>query len=200
MPQFVTQMSKEDMEIESKKATLEAMKKLYSQFNEYEEPSSDSECESNSKLESRIHYMKLDIGNLTLELTEYKEKLENANKCIEAFKKIDNELAHLGNLGFYLINLDTMSVEQVKRKLVLFKEEEHAHSQLCIKNYTLIEFGALKESFRLSLMHKKKQNNKIEEELKRAIYNKMLYNDFILWLRILYVVVIIYLILAYIMK
>ena len=37
MPQFVSQMTKEEMEIESKKATLDGMKDLMKSFKELEE-------------------------------------------------------------------------------------------------------------------------------------------------------------------
>ena len=172
MPQFVTKMTKEEMEAESKKATLEGMKNLINKFSELEEPDSDSD--SDSRLESRIHYMRLDLGNLTFELSECKEQLEVSNKRLEIFKKIDNELTHLSNLEFYLKGLDIMTLEQVKRKLVLFKEEQAEHVQNCLKNISQLEFPAIKDTFRLSLVHKKKMNRKIEQELVYYVNKKWL--------------------------
>jgi hypothetical protein len=172
MPQYVTKMTKDEMEAESKKATLEGMKNLINRFNDLEEPTSDSDSES--RLESRIHYMKLDIGNLTLDLSDCKEKLETSNQRLEVFKKIDHELALLGNLEFYLNSLDIMTLEQVKRKLVLFKEEQNEHVQICLKHISQLEFPAIKDSIRLSLVHKKKNNRKIEHALVYYINKKWL--------------------------
>ena len=170
MPQFVTKMTKEEMEAESKRATLEGMKNLINKFNDLEDPYSDSD--SDSKLESRIHYMKLDIGNLTLELSDCKDKLEASTQSLQVFKNIENELTHLSSLDFYLKGLDIMTLEQVKRKLVLFKEEQAEHIQICLKNISQLEFPAIKDSFRLSLNNKRKQNRKIENGLVYAINKK----------------------------
>jgi hypothetical protein len=172
MPQFVTKMTEEEMNAESKKATLEGMKNLITKFNDLEEPSSDSD--SDSRLESRIHYMRLDLGNLTLELSECKEKLDNTNRMLETFKKIDSQLTLLSSLEFYLNSIDIMTLEQVKRKLILFKEEETEHIQNCLKHISQLEFSAIKDSFRLSLVRKKKMNRKIEYGLNYAINKKWL--------------------------
>lgn len=200
MSQFVTKMTKEEMDKESKKATLEGMKNLISRFNDFEEPSSDSDSEYNSKLESRIHYMKLDLGNLTLELMETKEKLEKATQRLEAFTQIDNNLALLSNLGFYLKGLDSMTLEQVKGKLAMFKEEQEEHIQNCLKNSSHLEFSAMKESVRVSLLYKRKQNRKIEDGLTNAINKKWLLNSIKLLITILCIIFILFHCLVYLLK
>ena len=200
MSQFVTKMTKEEMEKESKKATLEGMKNLINRFNEFEEPSSDSDSDYNSKLESRIHYMKLDLGNLTLELMETKEKLDKANQRLEVFTHIDNNLALLSNLGFYLKGLDSMTLEQVKGKLAMFKEEQEEHIQNCLKNISHLEFSSMKESVRVSLLYKRKQNRKIEDGLNNAINKKWLLNSIKLLITILCIIFILFHCLVYLLK
>ena len=194
MPQFVTKMTKEEMEAESKRATLEGMKNLINKFNDLEDPYSDSD--SDSKLESRIHYMKLDIGNLTLELSDCKDKLEASTQSLQVFKNIENELTHLSSLDFYLKGLDIMTLEQVKRKLVLFKEEQAEHIQICLKNISQLEFPAIKDSFRLSLNNKRKMNRKIENGLDYAINKKWI----IVQLNILVAFICAFLITTFILK
>ena len=184
MPQFVSQMTKEEMEIESKKATLDGMKDLMKSFKELEELDSDSESDtdtdydsnynSTSNLESRIHYMKLDIRNLSIDLSECKEKLDEVNQSISIFKKVDNQLIYLNNLEFYLKDINSISLEKVKRKLVLFKEEETEHTQLCLSTISKIDMMAIRNSLSIQLTYIKEKNRKIENELIYYINKKRL--------------------------
>jgi len=176
MPQYVTQVTKEQMEADSKKATAEEMKKLLKKINEDQEPDtysdSNSDYDSSSRLETRIHYMKLDIVNLNVELIKYKDALEAATKTDGLLKKIDNELTHLSGLKFYLKDIDTLSIKQLHRKIFLFKEEEAEHIQLCLKNVAKIELSAIRDSVQISIAHKKKQNRVIEKQLTYALNKK----------------------------
>lgn len=172
--QFVTKMTKEEMEVESKKATLEGMKSLINKFNDLDSPDSDSDSDynSNSKLESRIHYMKLSMGNLSVDLAECKEKLDDANSVLSIFKKIDYDMGYLSRLDFYLKDINNMSLEHVKRKLALFKDDEAEHIQLCLVSIARLEYEYIKHGARYYLAHIKKKNRLIENKFKNVINMK----------------------------
>jgi hypothetical protein len=71
---------------------------------------------SYNKLESRIHYMKLDLVNKDLEIEELKKKLETFNKYETIFKQIDSIFERLDN-GINLVNTRLDS----KQELPIFK-------------------------------------------------------------------------------
>jgi len=175
-------MTKEEMAAESKKATTEGLNNLIKQFKDIEDSDSDSDSDynSNSKLETRIHYMKLNMGNLSVDLAECKEKLDDANSIISIFKRIDNNLSYLSHLEFYLKDINTASLEHVKRKLALFKDDEAEHVQLCLISIARLEYEHIKQAMRYSLTYTKKKNRLIENQFNYVI-NKKWAIDMLQW-------------------
>lgn len=99
-PAFCNRLTKEEYELQSKKATSEAMKKLAELLNQNEVEkhalsiSSDSDSESVSdtedykirELENRIHYLTLDMANANAEIENLRTENESLN---------DEHLSHL---------------------------------------------------------------------------------------------------------
>jgi len=164
MPQFVTKMTKDEMALESKKATIEGMKNLIRMFPD-SESESESDSESTKKLERQIHYMKLDMGNLKVDLNDANERLSELQDEINIFKKIDDGLANLYNLKFYLRNLNNLTVKQLKNKIIQFDEEENELIQNCRVNISKIKLTFIKESLSANLAYKKKENYLIKREI-----------------------------------
>ena len=164
MPQFVTKMTKDEMALESKKATIEGMKNLIRMFPD-SESESDSDSESTKKLERQIHYMKLDLGNLKVDLNESNERLTELQDEFTTFKKIDDGLANLYNLKFYLRDLNTLTVKQLKNKIIQFDEEENELIQNCRVNISKIKLTLIKESLFTNLAYKKKENYLIKKQI-----------------------------------
>jgi len=124
------------------------------------------------RLETRIHYMQLDMANISSELIERTEELSNVKYELDIIKKIDNELALLGNLKFHLKDIQSLTTQQLKKRLALFKEEEHEYEQLCISHISKIAHVHVKNGLRFALLSTHKSNRKIEDEIMYSLNNK----------------------------
>jgi hypothetical protein len=166
MPQFVTKMTKDEMALESKKATIEGMKNLIRMFPDSEsETETESDSESTKRLERQLHYMKLNMGNLKVDLNESNERLSELQDEITTFKKIDDDLANLYNLTFYLKDLNNLTVKQLKNKIIQFDEEENELIQNCRANISKIKLTFVKESLSVNLAYKRKENHLIKRQI-----------------------------------
>lgn len=110
-PAFCNRLTKEEYEQQAKKATSEAMKKLAEILNETAaKPDvlsiSDSDSVSSSdeeesakirQLESRIHYLTLDLANATAEIETLREENANLNAEHLSHLQISNALRNAGH-------------------------------------------------------------------------------------------------------
>jgi len=186
MPQFVTKVSRAEMEAESKKATQEGLRQVASALNtvkneEFYESDSDNDYmferkryrqDNTESLENRIHFMKLDMTNMSVDLINRTEELEKANKTLNLFKAINNDLEYISKLNFYLNGINELTVEQLEKKLKLFLEEDSEHAMICMKNISQLELPEIKGALTLSLKYKRLKNKAIEDDLKYAIKKK----------------------------
>ena len=196
-PQFVTRVTPAQAAAESKKATEEAMRQVAANLNKnppqhfHENSISDSDSDSEvfikkkkshksssddsimiHKLETRLHYLQLDMANKNIDYMDLKEVADKNYLKLDNIKKIDETLSLLSNLTFYLKNLDSLSLEQVKRKLVLFKEESAEHAANSMKYINQIEYPVIKKSMISIIDQITLKNAVIENEINKAILFK----------------------------
>jgi hypothetical protein len=203
MAQYVTRMTAEQMAAESKKATEEGLRQVAAGLaarglrHAHVEEESDSDQslvvkrKKNivvdngvlvNKLETRVHYLQLDLANKDIDLTDAKELIKSYKEKQEILKKVDDNIALLTNLSFYLIKLDTLTVPQMERKLALFKEEAKEHSANCLKYIKQIEFQLVKNYMILALDEMNTKNAVIEKKMAKMIYYKQWLEAICLWL------------------
>jgi hypothetical protein len=196
-PQFVTRVTPAQAAAESKKATEEAMRQVAANLNKtppqhfHENSISDSDSDSEvfikkrkghksssedsiaiHKLETRLHYLQLDMANKNIDYMDLKELSDSNTLKLENMKKVDETLSLLSNLTFYLKNLDSLSLDQVKRKLVLFKEESAEHAANSMKYINQIEYPVIKKSMISIIDQITLKNTMIEHEINKAILFK----------------------------
>jgi len=203
MAQYVTRMTAEQMAAESKKATEEGLRAVAAGLaarglrHTHVEEESDSDQslvvkkKKNivvdngvliNKLETRVHYLQLDLANKDVDLTEAKDSIKTYKEKHEILKKVDDNIALLTNLSFYLTKLDTLTVPQMERKLALFKEESKEHSANCLKYIKQIEFQLVKNYMILALDEMNTKNAIIEKKMIKAIAYRNWLEAICLWL------------------
>ena len=190
MPQYVTRMTPAQMAAESKKATEEGMRQIAAGLASRGrrqaislEDESDSDTEpTSSQLETRIHYMKLDMANKNVDLQDAKDLIQTYRDKEEILKKVEDNILLLTNLSFYLNNIETLTVEQLKNKLALFKEECAEHSANCLFYIKKIEYQLIKNYMILALDEMNLKNTIIEKKIVQNIRYKNFINYLLLWL------------------
>lgn len=202
MAQYVTRMTPEQMAAESKKATEEGMRQVAAGLAArglksaiyLEESDSDETVVKKkknvvidtgvlvNKLETRIHYMQLDMANKSVDLQDANTLIQEYRDKHEVLKRIDDNILLLTNLSFYLNNINTLTLEQVNKKLTLFKEESREHSGTCLFYIKKIEFQLIKNYMILALDEMNAKNGIIEKKLIQVIRYKIFLRYLQLWL------------------
>lgn len=136
--------------------------------------------DSYNKLESRIHYMKLDLVNKDIEIEELKKKLEIFNKYDTIFKQIDYTFERLDN-GINLVNSRLNSKQELPIfKYLSFLEYTDTLCTKIIDKYTLhlnteliplidIKHAYLKNSIQVSFTLKENEIRAISHKINTKI-------------------------------
>ena len=191
MPQFVTLKTNEQAMEESKKATEEGLKQVAeamlkqraeskeavdSVYSEGSEDSDDGHIIIRRKnrdngevktLETRVHYMKVELASSIAQLDDLKKQIESLNTRFNVFNEIELNLAYLSSLDFYLKGMDKLTLEELQQKMVAFNEERYKYVKICTDNITSLEHQELKKSMTLTLRRK-------EQQLYLSVEEKML--------------------------
>jgi hypothetical protein len=201
------------MAAESKKATENAMREVAAALAEHEHKNSiyfedDSDTDDSiiirkkknvvdksvlvDKLETRIHYLQLDLANKDVELTDTNNILQTYKEKDNILKKIDDNILLLRNLSFYLVNLENLTIPQIERKLTLFQEESREHATNCLNYLKMVEFQFIKHYLKISLDEINKKNIKIEAKIADMIFYKKCVNELYICLVAMCFLVILY--------
>jgi len=188
MPQFVTLKTNEQAMEESKKATEEGLRQVAEALSKQKadpigamETTESEESDDGSPiiirrrrdkgevkvLETRVHYMKVELASSMAQLEDIKTQVEALNKRFNVFNEIELNLAYLSSLDFYLKGINKLTLEELQQKMVAFNEEKCNYVKICTDNIASLEHQELKKS--LSLTLKKK-----EQELYLSVEEKML--------------------------
>lgn len=131
------------------------------------------------KLETRIHYMQLDLANTKVDLSDKSNELDVAKRRLESVKKVEDCLALLCGLGFYLNDIKGLTLAQLKRKQTLYLEEEMEHAINCMKAVGCIENWPFVKDALIATIEKQRQKNKrIELTLELAIAKRNFWDKF----------------------
>lgn len=159
---FTKRMTVEEMAEQSRKATAEGMRELAAaaaafatrkQSTVYEDSDCDWESEHDSpkmasieKLESRIHYLTLDLTNATVELDDANLKIEQLSLLMTPFRRVNDELTYLkSSLTRALKDTGGMNKNQLELRFKLFREEANEHAALCNASIGRIELDEVKQ-------------------------------------------------------
>jgi hypothetical protein len=137
-----------------------------------------------NKLETRIHYMQLDMANKNVDLQDANTLIQEYREKHEILKRVDDNILLLTNLSFYLNNIDTLTVPQLKNKLALFKEESGEHNENCLFYIKKIEFQLIKNYMILALDEMNAKNLIIENKIIQMIRYKI----FLIYLQLWFII------------
>jgi predicted AlkP superfamily phosphohydrolase/phosphomutase len=179
MRQFVSLKTAAEMAAESKKATEDGLRAVAEALSRIDATDSDSDENRHTDPD---RYLQLELANAKVDIINLREDLDGLKEKFQLFVKINNDLDHLGNLHHYTNNLDTLSYEQLEKKLVLYTEEENEHAKLCMNYITKIDLPYIKRAMTLTVISYTKMNITISEKLRNAINNKWRVRQIELWM------------------
>ncbi len=134
------------------------------------DPSSAASSAVVEKLETRIHYMQLDLANAKVELSDKVAELDAFKKRVDSIKKVEDTLALLSGLDFYLKDINGLSTVQLQKKRTLYLEEEMEHAVNCMKAVGQIEqWPVIKDALIGAIEVRRNKNKRIELTLDVAI-------------------------------
>jgi len=161
---FTKRMTVEEMAEQSRKATAEGMRELAAddkafatrkqQASVYED---DSDCDWESQdafktgreiemLESRVRYLTLDLTNAKVDIDDANLKIEELKTQITPFKRVNDELTYLkSSLARALKDTWGMNKNQLELRFKLFREEANEHAALCNASIGKIELDEVKQ-------------------------------------------------------
>jgi hypothetical protein len=199
-PVYSTRVSAETLAEQSRKATEEGMRELAAAFAErrnqvIEVSDSDSDstytssCSESShvrhrktkqkqsnkwiadKLEERIHYLQLDLVNANVSVDEWRTKAEHANKHIDNYKRVNDEIAFLKSaLNRLFKDVWNLTKVQLENKFRLFNEEASEHSSLCNAAIQKIELDEVKIGLLRVLNSERRRHAKLSANFKYLMF------------------------------
>jgi len=176
MPQYCTKKTDAEMAEESKKATAQGLKNLAESFleEEFKESDSDSEKEekpksrSNArleKLETRIHYMQLELLNAKVDLDDANEKLLIHKKRQDLHATIDKEFAILNGMDSYLNDRWDLSMPKLEARHKEFLEKSYDQLEICQNAVEEVELPHLRYMMHISLNEMRNKMIRIESSI-----------------------------------
>jgi isoleucyl-tRNA synthetase len=194
---MAVKMTLAQMEEASRKATVDGMREIAEAFakkNNKEQPDSDTttttdsddknvkyvrkskENKSNTnsaveKLESQIHYLRMDLINSKVELDDTRTDVNKYKNISDLYVKINNELGFIRSaIDRSNKNLTDLTIKQFKNKVALFVEEANEHVVLCEQSINKIELHEIKFALERIINAEKKKINRYNNELQDQIW------------------------------
>ena len=189
------QLTPSQMEEASRKATAEGMREVaeaLSKKNKSISDTSDSDDDvkiskqfkpyiihktqvsnknaSIEKLESQIHYLRLDLANTKVEADDARNEVTKYKDISNIYMKINNEFGFIRSaIERSKKNIDDLSLKQFKKKVALFIEEVNEHVVLCESSINKIELHEIKFALERIIIAEKKKIDKYKKDLKNQI-------------------------------
>jgi hypothetical protein len=133
------------------------------------------------KLENRIHYLGLDLTNAKVEIDDANTKIEELNKQITPYMRINDELVFLkSSLSRALKDTENMNMLQLEQRLKLFNEEANEHSVLCNTAILMIEHNEIKIGMLRVLNAERKRIVQLVNSLKFLMFKTRIKNTIIM--------------------
>jgi hypothetical protein len=127
-----------------------------------------------TRLETRNHYLQLEVANAMTVSHELKDKLDEATNRLESYTKVNNELALIRSaIERSCKGLEGLTIGQIEHKLKLFEEETMEHFTLCaiaINNIDLHEINSGLE--RLMASEQRRSMNHVNDLCDTIRYHK----------------------------
>lgn len=183
-----------EAEEQMRKATAEGMreiavalakKRVLSEFDSDSDSESDSSAEyinhfgkptKSVNLETRIHYLKLDLSNAKVEIDDIKSELTLAKQRINTYNEINKELSVLASYGGWLLDANSLTIKQLQLKHTSFIQDTEKHITLCDNAIKMCDLADLKNSLSKVLAIEKERVIAIEKSFKWIIEKKMMIN------------------------
>jgi len=131
---------------------------------------SKSEKTDTRALETRIHYMTLELANTKVEVDEAKETAENLKKQLAPYSRVNDELAFLKSaMNRALANTANLTKNQLESKFKLFVDETRDHASMCVAQICRIEQEEVKQALNRVLEAEKRKLVKLTNSYKMLI-------------------------------
>jgi hypothetical protein len=190
MPQFCTKKTSSEMNDEAKKATAEGMRQIAAalstkNFEEHTDEEEDLTPKRSSarianarveKLETRIHYLQLDLANVTVDLDDTKNALVLYQGRYEVYLNIDKQFAILHQMNSYLNNKWQLTLAQLEKKHSDFLDKSAFQLDICEDSIEKIDLPIVKSMMQISLNEMRKQIINIESSIYFTIMMYKIYN------------------------
>ena len=100
---------------------------------------------NNNKLETRIHYMSLELANTKVEVEEAKTAFEGLQKTLQPYNRVNDELSFLKSaINRAFKDTENLNTIQLTAKFKLFSEETQDHASMCASQISRIEQDEIK--------------------------------------------------------
>jgi hypothetical protein len=132
---------------------------------------------TNEKLETRIHYLKLDNSNLYVELMDLKSKHETLQKRISLFVEFDCLLTVIKDLSESMNSeANSLTESQLTKKLHLFNEQMNIHIPEANSILTNIPILNVRTALHSRLIEERTRVESVIREAEWILYKKILFN------------------------
>ena len=188
MPQFCTKKTPAEMSDEAKKATAEGMRQIAAALSStnYEEHTDEEELTPKrsarianarfEKLETRIHYLQLDLANATVDLDDTKTSLTHCKKNLDVYTKLNEHFAILHGMNSYLDNRWQLTMPQLEKTHIDFLNTSYAQLTICSDIIEQIDLPFVNIMMQISLNDMRKNIIKIESSIYFTIMTYRFYN------------------------
>jgi len=110
-------------------------------------------------LETRLHYLQLQLTNTLVELDDKQLEVTSANDWIKSMRVVNNEIGFLRGAVQRGFTADARYVtsKQKEQRLKMFREETGEHGQLCLAAINKIDLDEIKQGLTRVLVAERKK-------------------------------------------
>jgi hypothetical protein len=146
---------------------------------------------NDDKLETRIHYMTLELANTKVEVDDAKTALEGVQKQLQPYNRVNDELAFLKSaMNRAFKDTGNLNKVQLVNKHKLFTEETSDHATMCAGQISRIEHEEIKIALLRILDAEKRKIAKLDTNYRSLILKAQIKETLMvigIWLSVLIV-------------